>query len=212
MVNRNDKTNTGEGDRGKKGRTVSDDVGGKSLSDTSTSVGVKSTVILTSMNIFETSNRDKSQYFVDKVKDKRRKKNNDLEFLIGWRGFPDPNFHYPNDLDRSLNEVVTDKIRKYPSDYNNNPPTGISFIPTVVSHLCILFPVRLGDYIVNLWTFYFCKLIGKLTVFFLESGVQLVYSSSGQFHNHRVTFYFQLKSKIDSISHKRWRVGETKDK
>jgi hypothetical protein len=57
MVNRNDKTKTGEGDRDKKGRTVSDDVGGKSLSDTSTSVGVKSTVILTSMNIFETSNR-----------------------------------------------------------------------------------------------------------------------------------------------------------
>jgi hypothetical protein len=34
--------------------------------------------------------RDKSQYFVDKVKDKRRTKNNKLEFLIGWRGFPDP--------------------------------------------------------------------------------------------------------------------------
>ena len=43
MVKRSDKTNTGEGGKGKKGRTVSDDAGGKSLSDTSTSAGVKST-------------------------------------------------------------------------------------------------------------------------------------------------------------------------
>ena len=100
MVKRSDKTNTGEGGKGKKGRTVSDDAGGKSLSETSksargqcvgeSSTGVKSAVIRTSVNIFETSKRDKSQYFVDKVKDKRRTKNNNLEFLIGWRGFPDP--------------------------------------------------------------------------------------------------------------------------
>jgi hypothetical protein len=90
MVKRSDKTNTGEGGKGKKGKTVSDDEGGKSLSDTSTSTGVKSTVIRTSVNIFEASKRDKTQYFVDKVKDKRRAKNNNLEFLIGWRGFPDP--------------------------------------------------------------------------------------------------------------------------
>ena len=32
------------------------------------------------------------------------------------------NLHYPNDIDRSLNETVTDKIRKYPDEYNNNPP------------------------------------------------------------------------------------------
>ncbi len=51
---------------------------------------MKSTVIHTSVNIFEVSKRDKSQYCVDKVKDKRRNKNNNLEFLIGWCGFPDP--------------------------------------------------------------------------------------------------------------------------
>jgi hypothetical protein len=33
----------------------------------------------------------------------------------------------------SLNESVTDKIRKYRSDYNNNPPNTISFIPVIVS-------------------------------------------------------------------------------
>ena len=53
------------------------------MSDTSTSAGVKSTVIHTSVNIFETSKNDNPQYFVDKVKDKRRTKNNNLEFLIG---------------------------------------------------------------------------------------------------------------------------------
>ncbi len=83
MVKRNDKTNTGEGDRGEKFRTVSDDTGGKSLSDTSASAGVNSTVIHTNVNIFEVSKRHKTQYFVDKVKDKRRTKNNNLEFLIG---------------------------------------------------------------------------------------------------------------------------------
>ncbi len=37
----------------------------------------------------------------------------------------DPGFnghvHYPNDLDRTLNETVTDKIRKNRADYNNVP-------------------------------------------------------------------------------------------
>ena len=41
--------------------------------------------------------------------------------------------HYPNDIDRSLNEVVTDKIRKYRGDYNNNPPSSVAFIPTIAS-------------------------------------------------------------------------------
>ena len=70
-----EKTNTGEVGKGKRGRTASDDAGGKSLSETSTSArgqcvgesstGAKSTVILTSVNIVETSKRDKPQYFVD---------------------------------------------------------------------------------------------------------------------------------------------------
>ena len=85
MKKRNEKSNTGEAGKDKRGRTVSDDAGGKSLSDTSTSAGAKSTEIRTSVNIFEASKRDKSQYFVDKVKDKRRTKNNNLEFLIGQK-------------------------------------------------------------------------------------------------------------------------------
>ncbi len=63
----------------------------------------------------------------------------------------DPNLHghlhYPTDIDRSLNEAVTDKIRKYRADYNNNPPNAISFIPAIAStsgrihseFVCLLF-------------------------------------------------------------------------
>ena len=43
------------------------------------------------------------------------------------------NLHYPNDVDRSLNETVTDKIRKYRADYNNNPPNTISFMTDISS-------------------------------------------------------------------------------
>ena len=86
------KTNTGEGGKGKRVRTTSYDAGGKSVSEKSKSVGGKclsenstggkSGVIRSSGNPFETSRRDKPQYFVDVVKDKRTK-NNNLEFFIG---------------------------------------------------------------------------------------------------------------------------------
>jgi hypothetical protein len=39
----------------------------------------------------------------------------------------------PKNLDRSLNEGVTDKVRKYRPDYNNNPPSVISFMSVIVS-------------------------------------------------------------------------------
>jgi len=41
--------------------------------------------------------------------------------------------HDPNDIDRSLNEAATDKIRKYRADYNNNPPNSISLMPVIDS-------------------------------------------------------------------------------
>ena len=41
--------------------------------------------------------------------------------------------HYPNDIDRSLNEDATDKIRKYRADHNNNPPSSVAFIPIIPS-------------------------------------------------------------------------------
>jgi hypothetical protein len=41
--------------------------------------------------------------------------------------------HYPMDIDRSINEAASDKIRKYHADYNNNPPSVVSFIPPIAS-------------------------------------------------------------------------------
>jgi hypothetical protein len=43
------------------------------------------------------------------------------------------NLHYPTDVDRSLNASADDKIRKYRTDYNNNPPNSISFMPVIPS-------------------------------------------------------------------------------
>jgi hypothetical protein len=61
--------------------------------------------------------------------------------------------HYPNDIDKSLNEDTTDKIQKYRSDYNN------------MSLLHLLLLVRVGDYIVNSCDFYSYRIFGKLTPF-----------------------------------------------
>ncbi len=41
--------------------------------------------------------------------------------------------HYPNDIDRSVSEDVGDKIRKYRSDYNNNPPKSTSFMTVITN-------------------------------------------------------------------------------
>ena len=49
----------------------------------------------------------------------------------------DPNLNehlrYPNNLDRSINESAGDKIRKYRVDYNNNPPSVVSFMTAIAS-------------------------------------------------------------------------------
>jgi hypothetical protein len=41
--------------------------------------------------------------------------------------------HYPDDIDKSLNETSTDKIRKYHADYKNNPPNTVCFMVSIVS-------------------------------------------------------------------------------
>jgi hypothetical protein len=41
--------------------------------------------------------------------------------------------HYPNDIDKSLNEATVDEIRKYRPDYNNNPPHTVSFMSDITS-------------------------------------------------------------------------------
>ena len=44
--------------------------------------------------------------------------------------------HYPTDVDRSLNESSSGKIRKYRTDYNNGLPKFISFIETAKKYVC----------------------------------------------------------------------------
>jgi hypothetical protein len=53
---------------------------------------------------------------------------------FGSSSNPDLNgkLHCPNDMDKSLNEAATDKIRKYRADCNNNP-NAISFMPVTDS-------------------------------------------------------------------------------
>jgi hypothetical protein len=52
-----------------------------------------------------------------------------------WGSSADPSIyghlHYPNDLDRSLNEDVADKIRAYRADYNNRPSNAISIMSAI---------------------------------------------------------------------------------
>ena len=38
---------------------------------------------------------------------------------------------YPTEIDRTLNETVSDEILQYRTDYNNRPSDLISFIPPV---------------------------------------------------------------------------------
>ena len=49
---------------------------------------------------------------------------------VGSSADPALNGHlrYPNNLDKSLNDVAADKIWKYRADYNNNPPSAVSFM------------------------------------------------------------------------------------
>jgi hypothetical protein len=54
-----------------------------------------------------------------------------------WGNSSDPSLnghlHYPNDIDRSLNETVVVKIEKYRADDNNNPPNSIFFTSGIPS-------------------------------------------------------------------------------
>ncbi len=54
---------------------------------------------------------------------------------VGSSSDPTLNGHlkYPNNLDQSLNDAAADKIRKYRADYNNRPPSAVSFMPAIAS-------------------------------------------------------------------------------
>ncbi len=112
-----------------------------------------------------------------------------------WGSNSDPSInghlHYPIDMDRSLNEVTTDKIRKYRADYINNPLFSVAFMPTIVRT-----SGRLHSEFVRLL---FLQAHRETDRFFAASGVQLVQSTSGQFHYKRVAFSSQIISKVGNI-------------
>ena len=99
--------------------------------------------------------------------------------------------HNPNDVDRSLNEATADKIRKYRSDYNNNPPNAISFMPAIAST-----SGRIHSDFVRLLVLQAHRETDR---FFAASGVQLAQHDRGQFHFRRAAFSSQLKSKCGNI-------------
>ncbi len=54
---------------------------------------------------------------------------------MGSSADPSLNGHlkYPNNLDQLLNDADADKIRKYRADYNNRPPSAVSFMTAIAS-------------------------------------------------------------------------------
>jgi hypothetical protein len=109
---------------------------------------------------------------------------------VGSSTDPTLNGHlkYPNNLDQSLNDTAPDKIRKYRVDYNNRPPSVVSFMTAIAStsdHLHSEF-VRL----------LFLQAHRETDRFFTASGVQSAQSDRDQFHFRRAAFLQQLKSKV----------------
>ncbi len=95
-----------------------------------------------------------------------------LDLLIDYDRFGSTSYpslnghlHYPNDIDKSLNEGATDKIRKYRPDYNNNPPTTVSFMSAIT---CT--SGRLHSEFIRLL---FLQVHRETDLFFAASGVQL---------------------------------------
>jgi hypothetical protein len=109
---------------------------------------------------------------------------------VGSSTDPTLNGHlrYPNNLDQSLNDAAADKIRKYRADYNNNPPSEVSFMPAIVSTSGRLH----SEFVRTL----FLQSHRETDRFFAASGVQLEQSTSGQFHFRRAAFTQQLKRRV----------------
>jgi hypothetical protein len=110
---------------------------------------------------------------------------------VGSSTDPNLNGHlkYPNNLDQSLNDTVADKIRKYRADYNNRPPSEVSFMTVIASTSC-----RLHSEFVRLL---FLQAHRETDRFFVASGLHLAEPNSGLFHFRRAAFSAQLKAKVD---------------
>jgi hypothetical protein len=95
-------------------------------------------------------------------------------------------------MDKSLNETATDKIRKYRSDFNNNPPNDISFVPVITS--------TFGSLHSEFIRILFLQVHRETDRFFATSGVQSTQSNMGVFfHFRHVSFSSMFKSRVSSI-------------
>ena len=93
-------------------------------------------------------------------------------------------------LDLRISQTDSE-VQKYHSDYNNNPPSSVTFIPTIPST-----SGRLHSEFVCLL---FLQAHRETDRFFAASGVQLAKSTSGLYHYKRVAFSSQLKIKVGNI-------------
>ncbi len=103
---------------------------------------------------------------------------------FGSSSNPDLNgkLHWPNDMDKSLNETATDKIQKYHADYNDNP-NSISFMSVIPST-----SERLPSEFIRIL---FLQAHRETDRFFASSGVQSTQSNMGSFfHFHHAAFLF----------------------
>ena len=109
---------------------------------------------------------------------------------VGSSTDPTLNGHlrHPNNLDQSLNDAAADKIRKYRADYNNNPPSVVSFMPAIAST-----SGRLHSEFIRLL---FLQAHRETDRFFAASGVQLAQSNRGPYHYRRTAFSSMLKSRV----------------
>ena len=82
-------------------------------------------------------------------------------------------------------------LRKYRTDYNNNPPNTISFMSAITST-----SGRLHSEFVRLL---FLQAHRENDRFFAASGVQLAQFDRGHFHFRRAAFSNQLKSRVGNI-------------
>jgi hypothetical protein len=112
---------------------------------------------------------------------------------VGSSSDPTLNGHlkYPNNLDQSLNDSTADKIRKYRADYNNRPPSVVSFMPTIPST-----SDRLHSEFVRLL---FLQAHRETDRFVAASGVQLTQTQRGMFHFRRAAFSQLLKRKVSLL-------------
>ncbi len=112
---------------------------------------------------------------------------------VGSSADPSLNGHlkYPNNLDQLLNDAANDKIRKYRADYNERPPSAVSFMPAIAST-----SGRLHSEFVRLL---FLQAHRETDRFFAASGVQLAQTHRGMFHFRRAAFSLLLKAKCGNI-------------